>query len=366
MKNITTILIALLFMVSAKAQITLSQADFGNTFFHAILANDTLVDTATIHIGNPGATSQTWNFSTLHNSNTETLQFMSPTATTYATNFPTATVAFTQSSNQGATNFINATAAGIFIVGQGLDHGYLTNTTPDEAVVLMPQQTFMAFPATYNSTFSGTSVATIVIDTSFTYSIFNVDTLHNVHYANYTSSIDAWGSVTTPFGTFPCLRQKYVEHTLDSIYAHTTTLGWIAAPFTTIDSSITYRWFANAQGFPVCEINMDKDTINHSWFASKSSWIFSSNTGIKDLVKSNSQISLFPNPATNDVNVLNASGDAIVVAIYDAMGKKITEINSNEVKTTINTSAYAAGLYSYRVVDAKNVAISTGKFSIQR
>src|SRR5665213_1931974 len=260
MKKTLLIIVALLSVIATKAQITLNQSDFGNIYFNAIQANDTLIDTASIHIGGTG--NQTWVFTGLHNHYPDSLRFMTVASTPYSSNFGAANIAFTKSNSPGVYSFLNASSVGVNIIGQGYNQGNFSLTTPNEAVILNPSQLYMPFPSTFNSGFSGSSMTTIVIDTTFTFNPFTVDTIHVLHYITDSSLIDAWGNLTTAFGTFQTLRQKYMEHTIDSIYVHTTTIGWQYSTINIVDSSLIYRWFANNQGYPIVEITMNLSLIH--------------------------------------------------------------------------------------------------------
>ncbi len=360
MKKIITTILAALFVFAMNAQITLTQADFGNKFFHCVQAHDTLVDSANVHIGSPSANSQTWNFTALHNNSTDTITFMDAATTSYASSFSNANIAFTQSNSPGTYNFLNSTTSGVNAIGQGIDHGNITLTTPNEAVILNTPQTYMPFPSTLNSTFSGNCHTTIVIDTSFTYLAFNIDTVHDLHFITYSSVIDAWGTVTTPLGTFPCVRQKYTEKTIDSIYVHAALLGWIYGTITIVDSTLSYRWYANNQGYPIVEINMNK---TQTWDSS-ANWILNSSAGLPGIDFAGTSVSIYPNPASTEINVVKGFDKTITVVIYDLLGNKITEQILTDNFSKISTATYPSGLYTYRIFDGNKTAISNGKLSI--
>jgi len=362
MKKNLFLILTLLIAITTNAQITITDADFGNTFFRAIQANDNTMDTAYIHVGNPGA-NQTWSFDSLHNDYIDTLQFMTVASTPFASSFASiANIAYTKTNSPGTYNFGNASSSGVNAIGLGLEPGTfpISLTTPAEAVILSTPETYMNFPSTYNSHFSVSTHGVVNDDTTFTYSIFHIDTVQIRTYITDSSLIDAWGTLTTPFGSAQALRQKFMEYTVDSIYVHDTTLGWQYSMQNIIDSTLTYRWFANGQGYPVVEILM-----NSTWLGdSTADWITSSNTGVPQLSNNISRIVLYPNPASTEVNILNSFNEVSYLYIYDMMGRLINEMPLRDKITTISTSEYSNGLYSYRVLDANNVPLSSGKFNI--
>ena len=84
-------------------------------------------------------------------------------------------------------------------------------------------------------------------------------------------------------------------------------------------------------------------------------------------------VRLFPNPASDIVNISVDTKDAASVLIYDAAGRKVTSsnvwepMNAVDMRSgTINTSNFAAGLYSYSVLDKNGAAIRAGKFNVVR
>jgi hypothetical protein len=63
------------------------------------------------------------------------------------------------------------------------------------------------------------------------------------------NTVDGWGSVTTPYGTFQCLRLKSVVSEVDSIGLDSAGVN-IAIPLTTT----TYKWLVHGTIIPVLEV----------------------------------------------------------------------------------------------------------------
>lgn len=183
MKRILFSIVALLAVLTIKAQITITQADFGNVYFHATQANDTLVDTTYIHVGSPSALTQTWNFDSLRNDYTDVLQFMTVASTPapFPASFGSANTAYTKSNSLGTYNFGNSSSTGVSAIGLGLLQGTfpISGTTPNEAIVLNTPQTYINFPSTYGAHFLSTAHAVIIDDTTFVFNPFTVDTLRD-------------------------------------------------------------------------------------------------------------------------------------------------------------------------------------------
>ena len=73
---------------------------------------------------------------------------------------------------------------------------------------------------------------------------------------------------------------------------------------------------------------------------------------------------VFPNPATNQVQIKIASTDIAKVQLLDLSGKVFTEENfSSNLSTIINLNGIAKGIYLIRIVD-KNGKTGTKKLII--
>jgi hypothetical protein len=362
MKILLSFFTIVLSIAVTEGQITLHQSDFGTIGYTAIQNNDTL-PANTIHVGNPSSLQQSWDFTTLHNHYQDTIYFISIDSTNYPLDFSTSDIAY-WATDDGAYNFINSSPTGIIANGQGLDSGYLSNTTPNQAVVLHPSETYLNFPTTYNSTFSGTTHFVVTIDTTFSWFPFTVDTARDTSTTVYSSTFDAWGTVTTPLGTFNCIRQRYVEYHYDTVWIHFDTVNIWGQTNPSVDSTLTYRWFTNNKGFALVEIDMDSAWANPNYVT----WLASSNftTSITEIPNNLSKFSIYPNPANDELNILNPSMEGAFMIIYDLMGREMDKVYLNERLTKINTSNYSNGLYSYHVFNTKTESLLTGKFIINK
>ncbi|MBI4931178.1 MAG: T9SS type A sorting domain-containing protein [Bacteroidetes bacterium] len=97
---------------------------------------------------------------------------------------------------------------------------------------------------------------------------------------------------------------------------------------------------------------------------------FAGSTGINEHAFSN-EVTVFPNPATNYVNIIADVNEASSVIAYDVTGKvvssaslKQTMSGINRKEGMINTSNLSAGLYSYAILDERGNTLRNGKFSI--
>lgn len=91
----------------------------------------------------------------------------------------------------------------------------------------------------------------------------------------------------------------------------------------------------------------------------------SSILGIGSIATHHDNVTLYPNPAQNEVNLaITGQFQAAKVEVYDVTGKAIGTYSINNNSMTINTQAYPNGLYIYRLLDNAGVQLNVGKFSV--
>lgn len=72
--------------------------------------------------------------------------------------------------------------------------------------------------------------------------------------------VDGWGTLITPYGTFPVLRVKSTVITHDSIYIDSLQTGL------TFDRNFTeYKWLGKSQGIPLLNIHEEGSIITVTW-----------------------------------------------------------------------------------------------------
>jgi poly(beta-D-mannuronate) lyase len=70
------------------------------------------------------------------------------------------------------------------------------------------------------------------------------------------------------------------------------------------------------------------------------------------------QISLYPNPANNQLNLRNFNDKVSKIEIYNLLGKKLISTKFENSNQTINTSKLANGMYLVKLSDVNNVSAS--------
>ena len=84
--------------------------------------------------------------------------------------------------------------------------------------------------------------------------------------------------------------------------------------------------------------------------------------GIEDIT-SEDNVSIYPNPANNVINV-NAASNINTVEVFNMMGQKVAVIDANDTNVQINTTALSNGMYMMRITTENGV--SNQKFTVAR
>lgn len=251
MKKILLALFFLAFIViQGNSQITITQADYG-------VIDDTIVmiyDTAAPVLPVGGTGNQTWDYSTLEVDYYDTLFFVDPLSTPLAPFFPGSNLAIEYDSLIQPFAWLYLKSSPTELNADGF-YGDPTNGVIGINFPLNfeKDKKIIDFPSNYLDTFLDTAI----VDTTMVDPTGNADSAHFRRIIYSASVIDAWGDITTPAGTFTCLRQFITETTVDSL--------WLLPVFPAIwalfmDNSNTvykYNWIANGEDYHVVEAEAD-------------------------------------------------------------------------------------------------------------
>lgn len=233
--------------VGLGAQITLTQENVpapGDTIF---FARDTT--TTSVDIGEAGA-DQTWDFSQLKAH--EYFQFIASDTLMDpdVENYPGANLIV---NTEQVKTFIQSSDTAVYNLGGGIPEAAAFGL---EVVRFEPPQKLYQFPSTFGTSFTNFYSVDAAVDGALV--VNGVDSVRLIRRATATVTIDAYGTVKTPFNNFEALRQKTETVNADSIYAQILGI-WI--PFTADTSiSLQYQWLsAEAKGNTV-SISLDEET----------------------------------------------------------------------------------------------------------
>jgi len=95
---------------------------------------------------------------------------------------------------------------------------------------------------------------------------------------------------------------------------------------------------------------------------SKSRYFSLALTGGKVVNLNSSSLSIYPNPASNNLilELVNDTEDNAIISIFDAMGQRIYQTSGNlkAGKLSIDVSGLARGMYHIQLLSANNKSLS--------
>lgn len=358
-KSLLPVTIFCIGVLSASAQITITTADVATASKIIYQETDTL---PTVSVGTPGA-SQTWNMALLNLGKKDTLSFLNASWHPNSA-FPTSNLALKQGYQDFYSYLINA-STGLTVVGNAGTNDF-GNGPVAITQINNPSEILMNFPATYNTTYTNNFTTTtpafylgITVPPGIT-----LDSARAKSVVSKTVLVDAWGSITTPLGTYNVIRSKEtkIKHDTTDIYA----MGaWNPLPGYTpqiaADSTVSFTWWANGIGFPIASATMD------STGAVKSvQWLkVLPVTGINEITSS-VKVNVFPNPADNELNMMIDGAKTESVQVFDITGRLMNTYAVENNTVLINTSAFANGIYTYSIIGKENGVLDHGKFTVAK
>ncbi|MBE0662928.1 MAG: T9SS type A sorting domain-containing protein [Bacteroidales bacterium] len=162
---------------------------------------------------------------------------------------------------------------------------------------------YFNFPVTYLSADSSES--------SFNLSLPDIGYLETTR--KRVNHVDAWGTVTTPYGEFQAIRVKSFLTTYDSIYIDSISFGQGLNR-----SFIEYKWLANNMGIPVMQIDEEGPLLTARYIDSVRLI-----TSVENLVFQVNVARIFPNP-THDYFYAELSlvhSGMTSIEVYDLAGR---------------------------------------------
>ena len=347
--------IALSFIgLNALAQITVTDADLvnvGDIIYQAYDANPSVF----INVGNSGI-SQSWDFSGLQVSYTDTLLFISPVGTPNANLYNNVNICM---DDKGSITYFDKSSAGLYIYG-------VSDTVFNSPALFLP------LPLTYGLTISDGPV--VVIEQTITGPLLSsgippatVSVLTGglgnsadtalIQVTNTTDfEVDGSGTITTPLGTYDVLRLKTIQNTSSvlNVYCSDTVSGigaWINnIPFSSIpilagfsndEQEIKYQWITNDASvkFLLVEIVVDSlDNITNG----VSFQTIPSPSSVAELLPNTFDV--YPMPVADKLIIESKSSDLVDLILLDVMGKLVFSDKFKGI-TQIDLTQISKGIY---------------------
>jgi len=191
------------------------------------------------------------------------------------------------------------------------------------------------FPLTYGNAFDSHSGFEFAIP-DFGYILMD---------RNRSSTVDGWGTLTTPYGTFDVLRIKSDVQEYDSVYLDSLSLG---IPINLVYTE--YKWLAKGQKLPLLKVTQNTlgEIVEYADTIRDISGIF------ENRKINNNEIVIYPNPVSNFIYVKLPQYEKgfTELNIYNFSGEKLVSINKK----------YNTGIFE---LDLRNLNMKPGEYILQ-
>lgn len=247
--------------------------------------------------GNAGA-NQTWNLGFTSTGSSVTTG-VAPSSTPYSSSFPTANVSF------GTSPYVYYKTPSTAWQMNGVVNGAGT------VIAYSDLEDMLRFPTAYNSSYTDTWSATFV---QATYTYYRT--------GSTTVTADGWGTLTTPAGTFAnVMRVHFVQTYQDSTYIQNM-------PFVITYQNDQYMWYLNGNHYPVASVY----TLTAASSTSQAGYYLDNVVSGIDESQALSSLSLYPNPATDQLNLSYTLADSreVVVSVFNADGSLVREMKQGQ------------------------------------
>ena len=342
---------------SIKAQITISNTSFPKLGDRIIMHNDTLLNSA-ITPGSAGA-NQTWNFTTIQSGAQDTSTAVALSATPLSVNFPGATIAINQGG--GSVAFMKAGTADLEVLGFSGD--FMGTGTP-LSIHFNPTQIVAKAGMTFGSTDTNTSGFRITLPGSAIGQVL-LDSIRMTLTQTVYNNFDAWGTVTTPTGTYNCLRNNSTNFSIQTIDVKPIfPPGWQLGAQIDTTTSQSYLYLDNASALEVAGIDVDTSGLVVGAHYRELGSVLGVTTTTENSIKMN----VFPSPA-NSASVILTSGlnagsyHGEVYTVNGQLVNQLTLVASNGlVAMNLHDMNLASGTYVASIRNAAGEVVVSRKF----
>lgn len=264
---------------------------------------------------------QTWSFPSLTGTS-QTLTVVSVASTPYASSYPSATLAEKQGSGTAYLYYSNSASA-------QQTRGYAANGT---TIVYSNPEEMLHFPFSLGNSYTDYFLAN-----------FSSGGYNYTRRGSSTVTADASGTLTTPAGTFT----NVIRVHLFQDYQDSTNFG--GSPYIINYTNDQYLWYKDGLHYPLASTFT---FINNGTPSSSGSYLVTSTIGIDENSEFASKLSVYPNPANQELNIALEMeiSQSLEISLVNILGDKVTELkpiayagNKNEVK--VNLENIPRGIY---------------------
>lgn len=320
--------------------VSIAQPTITATGINPVIGNSFTTQAANyVSPGSSGA-GQTWNLSTMTGTTSSTATAVTPGSTTYGSSFPNSNVALNYTGG-GAAYYKTSSSACQFYGVVSTSNVVMSYSNPED---------FMHFPFSYNNTYSDPWAVQFV---NGGYTFYRTGTT--------TVTADGYGTLTTPNGTYTnVLRIHYVQTYQDSAY--------VGTPYIIAYSNDEYLWYKEGIHLPLATVY----TLTANGSPTTAGTYTTGNLGIDNPSALISSSNIYPNPATDIVNIEftlteNQKAD---VRLFNAIGEQLTINQSTngfqgENNMQLDVADLSEGVYFAQIMLNGNIA-ATKRFVITK
>lgn len=179
-----------------------------------------------------------------------------------------------------------------------------------------------------------------------------------------TNHVDAWGTLTTPFGTFETLRVRTVVEREDSVSIQGLNQA-IEPP-----DQVLFRWLTKDGGNPILQVRAQR--IAGQVVVSNAIYQDSARnlggippTSIKD--QGETPVKIYPNPADEHLNFVLSGNQMVRYQIYSMEGKSLmsgTKSNMDQQPNTLSIGNLDPGIYVLKLVSEAGESLHHSRFLV--
>jgi len=334
MKKLLLLFAFLSLTVLSYSQITITSNDIVNVNDSIFMGIDTVPNNSVIDPGGTGE--QTWNFTNLEEHDVDSIFLFHTDETPYSDVFPSSNIAaFILPDSMYA--YLTKNTSGLFMNGFVVD---ITDNGEMDTIIDINSETLIATPLNYND---------VILDTTKRELIFGNMKINQTSFRKDT--IDAYGNMTIPSGTYSSLRMFSENIQIDSIFGYSGG-NWNFIQ-ENIDTTYEYEWWTDdaSAKFYICsfEYDIEEDTIIGEISYLKEVRF----SEINDISYNKNNI-LYPNPSTGIFTVNSNFNKIDFVKIFDYTGKTIYILHPKNNIFKINMTGKTKGIYFLRINSGKN------------
>lgn len=209
------------------------------------------------------------------------------------------------------------------------------------------------FPLTYGDMDSSVSVAEIAVPNLF----------YIRQERKRINTVDGWGDLISPYGTFSAIRIKSEITGRDTISFDTLAVGF------NIPTTTEYKWLGNGHGVPLLQINTNRiDSLGGMEVTTSIRYqdslrVFGPNSILAPKAK---RLTMYPNPANEQVR-LDWAGQlrpGATLKVVDMQGRVILENELNGYSVQLMLHSFSSGTYLVQIKDGER--LYSGKLQISK